>query len=149
MVYRTSREKRAYFTIARKAHVFLGPYFPVICYDLSLDRKYTICYYKGRKLNRTKRNPKMKNLKKIKFTAFEKKVLAGLIAGYNGDFGFTEDGRSAVDSKAQLAGVVSSLVQKDIIIVDENYNDGLFTFVGINDDDDYGRLMRDELKKII
>ena len=55
------------------------------------------------------------------FTELELKVLRELHKSSEGnghDFGFTEDARGACDRK-QLSGVVSSLVQKRIITVDE------------------------------
>ncbi len=58
----------------------------------------------------------------MSFTALETKVLAALIesAGGNGDdFGFTDDARDAVKTKAQLAGVIASLVKKGTIVVHE------------------------------
>lgn len=55
-------------------------------------------------------------------TELELKVLAALFessAGNGHDFGFVEDCRSAVGAPRQLAGVVSSLVQKGVITVHE------------------------------
>jgi len=57
---------------------------------------------------------------KVKFTQLEKAVLAKLYNSANGnghDFGFIEDARSAVKNPRELAGVISSLVKKDIIVV--------------------------------
>jgi len=57
----------------------------------------------------------------IKLTSNEKKVLAALIKSSEGnghDFGFIEDARDAVGPKS-LAGVVSSLVKKKILISHE------------------------------
>ncbi len=54
------------------------------------------------------------------FTSTEIAVLKALFqsAEDNGhDFGFIEDARSVVKSKASLGGIVSSLVKKKIIIV--------------------------------
>jgi hypothetical protein len=58
--------------------------------------------------------------KKVKFTQLEKAVLAELYESASGnghDFGFIEDARSAVKNPRELAGVISSLVKKDIIVV--------------------------------
>ena len=57
---------------------------------------------------------------KVKFTQLEKAVLAELYESASGnghDFGFIEDARSAVKNPRELAGVISSLVKKDIIVV--------------------------------
>lgn len=56
----------------------------------------------------------------MKFTQLEKAVLTILYKSANGnghDFGFIEDARSAVKNPRELAGVISSLVKKDIITV--------------------------------
>ncbi len=56
----------------------------------------------------------------MKFTQLEKAVLAELYESASGnghDFGFIEDARSAVKNPRELAGVISSLVKKDIIVV--------------------------------
>jgi len=56
----------------------------------------------------------------MKFTNLEKAVLAELYKSADGnghDFGFIEDARKAVKNPRELAGVVSSLVKKDIIVV--------------------------------
>ena len=68
----------------------------------------------------------------MKFTQLEKAVLAELYnsaCGNGHDFGFVEDARSAVKNPRELAGVISSLVKKDIITVwDDVTNDsGTFT----------------------
>jgi hypothetical protein len=57
---------------------------------------------------------------KVKVTQLEKAVLAKLYESANGnghDFGFIEDARSAVKNPRELAGVISSLVKKGIIVV--------------------------------
>jgi len=54
------------------------------------------------------------------FTTLELAVLKLLFVSSDGnghDFGFIEDARPAVERKAQLAGVISSLVQKGVINV--------------------------------
>jgi hypothetical protein len=65
--------------------------------------------------------------KKVKFTQLEKTVLEKLYksaCGNGHDFGFIEDARSAVKNPRELAGVISSLVKKDIITVwDETRTD--------------------------
>jgi hypothetical protein len=66
------------------------------------------------------------------FTNLEKSVLRALIpssAGNGHDFGFIEDARRCVEKKNQLAGVVSSLVQKGVIKVYEpvRTDSGLWT----------------------
>ena len=68
----------------------------------------------------------------MKFTQLEKAVLAELYESASGnghDFGFIEDARSAVKNPRELAGVISSLVKKNIIQVwDTITNDsGTFT----------------------
>jgi hypothetical protein len=56
----------------------------------------------------------------MNLTSLERSVLRALIkssAGNGHDFGFIEDARRAVPQRSQLGGVVSSLVQKDVIEV--------------------------------
>ena len=74
----------------------------------------------------------VKATREIKFTQLEKAVLIELYESASGnghDFGFIEDARSAVRNPRELAGVISSLVKKNIIEVwDTITNDsGTFT----------------------
>ena len=68
----------------------------------------------------------------MKFTTLEIAVLKELLessAGNGHDFGFTEDARSVVKNPRELAGIISSLVKKNVIEVwDTTTNDsGSFT----------------------
>jgi hypothetical protein len=66
-----------------------------------------------------------------KLTALERKVLTALYASAEGnghDFGFVEDARKCVGTPRQLAGVVASLVKKNLITVAETMNLGYGAF---------------------
>ena len=68
---------------------------------------------------------------KVKVTQLEKAVLAELYESASGnghDFGFIEDARSAVKNPRELAGVISSLVKKNIIQVWETITNDSGTF---------------------
>ena len=68
----------------------------------------------------------------MKFTTLEIAVLKKLFkssAGNGHDFGFTEDARSVVKNPRELAGVISSLVKKNVIDVWEPTTTDSGTFV--------------------
>jgi hypothetical protein len=72
------------------------------------------------------------NTNKIKFTNLEIAVLKKLFnssAGNGHDFGFTEDARSVVKNPRELAGIISSLVKKNVIDVWEPTTTDSGTFV--------------------
>jgi len=58
----------------------------------------------------------------LDFTSSELAVLKVLFASADGnghDFGFIEDARSAVKSKASLGGIVASLAKKKVICIED------------------------------
>jgi hypothetical protein len=88
------------------------------------------------------------------FTALEKKVLAKLFWSAEGnghDFGFIEDARGVCDNKAQLAGVISSLVKKGIIRVWEQENPDIkvtqFTWEDDGDQDAFLKKLKAAMRR--
>ena len=83
----------------------------------------------------------------MKLTPLELKVLVAFhksSAGNGHDFGFTDDGAKVVDTPRQLAGVVASLVKKNLIEVyaPVTTDSGTWTQFTFNDLDEVEKILK-------